>query len=82
MSKSRIRKQYQLTVARLRPEFHALVKQCASPKVGYFTGIDSMIQTALLLLVEDIARDKEFQRAYQDIYGEKLVPPGDGTITD
>jgi len=75
-------RRYKLAVTRLSPEYHTLVKQIASPKVGTFNGIDSMIKTALLFLIEDLAQDAKFQEAYGDIYNQELVAPGDSILTD
>ena len=74
-------RKYQMAVARLRPPLHDAVKRAASPKVGTFSGIDSMIQTALLLLMGDLANDAEFKKAYRTVYNEDYLPPGDEHVT-
>ena len=75
-------RKYKMAVARLRPSFHDAVKQVASPRLGMFTGIDSMIQTGLLLLMEDLANNDEFQKEYRKAFDKRFVPPGDNAITN
>ncbi len=70
-----------LLVTRIDSDYHLLVRKIASPKVGVFSGVESLLKTALLLMVEDLANDREFQRSYRDTYGEKMVPPTGGTAT-